>query len=151
MLPNKVCLRAFAQSKATANQPLKAAFEDFLTNYKSTATVSDQLAADALQNLNLDEDGLSDDYDFMDDVANDKEPRQRGRQFAEPKKKYMDILQKVADRQTNEVMIELDDLDNVGISAVKPCSNEYAANLVRPVRKRLRRGHGIATGGFHRA
>lgn len=53
----------------------------------------------------------------MDDVGNDKEPRRRDGQFAEPKKKYMDLLQKVANRQANEVTIELDDLDNVSVSA----------------------------------
>ena len=52
----------------------------------------------------------------MDDVGDGKESRQRGGQFQEPKKKYMDMLQKVANRQTNEVVIELDDLDNVGTS-----------------------------------
>ena len=49
----------------------------------------------------------------MDDVGNGKESRPRGGQFPEPKRKYMDMLQKVVDRQINEVIIELDDLDNV--------------------------------------
>ena len=48
----------------------------------------------------------------MDDVENGKESRPRG-QFPAPKRKYMDMLQKVVDRQTNEVIVELDDLDNV--------------------------------------
>lgn len=49
----------------------------------------------------------------MDDVGNGKESRPRGGQFPAPKKKYMDMLQKVVDRQINEVIVELDDLDNV--------------------------------------
>ena len=95
-----------------ADRHQKAAFEDFLTNYKSTTTETDDLAADALQDLNLDEDGLSDEYDFMDDVGNGKESRP-GRRLPAPKRKYMDLLQKVVDRKINEVIVELDDLDNV--------------------------------------
>lgn len=48
----------------------------------------------------------------MDDVADGKAARHAG-QHKEPKRKYMDMLQKVADRQMGEVTIELDDLDNV--------------------------------------
>ena len=55
----------------------------------------------------------------MDDVENGKDSRQRGARYAEPRRKYMDMLQKVADRQLNEVTIELDDLDLVGTSACK--------------------------------
>lgn len=48
----------------------------------------------------------------MDDVTDGKAARHTG-QHTEPKRKYMDMLQKVADRQIGEVTIELDDLDNV--------------------------------------
>lgn len=89
-----------------------AAFEDFLLNYKSTQTDQDLVATDAFEELNLDEDGTSDEYDFMDDVAGGKDARHAAR-HKEPKRKYMDMLQKVADRQIGEVTIELDDLDNV--------------------------------------
>ena len=85
-----------------------AAFEDFLQNYKSTTT-----ELDALEDLNLDGDGTSDEYDFMDDVTGDKERQQRSGATREPKRKYMDMLQKVADRKLNQVTIELDDLENV--------------------------------------
>jgi len=85
-----------------------AAFEDFLQNYKSPTT-----DLEALEDLNLDGDGTSDEYDFMDDVAGGKEARHRGGQAKEPKRKYMEMLQKVTDRQLDEVTIELDDLDNV--------------------------------------
>ena len=40
--------------------------------------------------------------------------RRPGGQSGPSKKKYMEILQQVADRQISEVMIELDDLENVG-------------------------------------
>jgi DNA replication licensing factor MCM7 len=47
----------------------------------------------------------------MDDAAgNSSRTRRR-----EPKKKYIEMLQKVADRQLTEVCIELDDLDTVSL------------------------------------
>ena len=73
------------------------------------------MEVDGLEDLNIDEDGLSDEYDFMEDVADAKSSRRMGGQHVEPKKKYMDFLQKVADRELSEVTIELDDLDNVGL------------------------------------
>ena len=90
------------------------AFEDFLTSFKSSASASDSSATYALQDLNIDEDGISDEYDFMDDVA-DGTGQSNGRtaKDRDPKKKYMEMLQRVADRHTSEVMIELDDLDAV--------------------------------------
>lgn len=53
----------------------------------------------------------------MEDVGNGKESRPRGGQSAAPRRKYMDMLQKVADRQLNQVTIELDDIDNVSLYA----------------------------------
>jgi len=50
---------------------------------------------------------------MLDDVTGGKEARQPNGQYKEPKRKYMDMLQKVVDRETDEVTIELDDLDNV--------------------------------------
>lgn len=94
---------------------LTAAFEEFLSNYKSTQTDLDTAATDAFQDLNIDGDGTSDEYDFMDDVAGGKEARRPLGQPPEARRKYMDILQKVADRQLNQVTIELDDLDNVSL------------------------------------
>lgn len=84
-----------------------------MSNYKSTQTDLELAATDAFQNLDIDGDGTSDEYDFMDDVAGGKETRNPNAQYKEPKRKYMDMLQKVADRQMDEVTIELDDLDNV--------------------------------------
>lgn len=50
---------------------------------------------------------------MLDDETGGKEARRPNGQHKEPKKKYMDMLQKVADRELDEVTIELDDLDNV--------------------------------------
>ena len=133
MLRNKVGPPDLASCTDNADQEYKAAFEDFLTNYKTTTSDSDQLAADALQDLNLDEDGLSDEYDFMDDVGNGKESRQRDGQSSYPRKKYMDLLQKVANRQADQVTIELDDLDNVSSTAGSRISIEDVAKVVRAV------------------
>ena len=66
-----------------------------------------------MQDLNIDGDGTSDEYDFMDDVAGGKDARRPTQLYKEPRRKYMDMLQQVADRELDEVTIELDDLDNV--------------------------------------
>ncbi|MCJ1485786.1 Mcm2-7 hexameric complex component [Schaereria dolodes] len=91
-----------------------AQFEEFLTSFKSSASASEASATNAFRDLIIDEDGLSDEYDFMDDVADGNggtRSNQRRTNERNPKKKYMEMLQKVADRHTSEVVIELDDLD----------------------------------------
>ena len=50
----------------------------------------------------------------MDDVAGDKDKRSKRGANREPKHKYMDMLQRVADRQQKQITIDLEDLDNVG-------------------------------------
>lgn len=87
----------------------QAAFEDFLQTFKSSATE----AVEQLEGLNLGEDGLSDEYDFMDDV-DDRTSTQRSRRQGRsrnPKPKYMQMLQDVADRVTSEILIDLNDLE----------------------------------------
>lgn len=96
--------RELFTDKETAVDGTTAAFHDFLTSYKSTEN--------ALEDLNIDGDNTSDEYDFMDDVAGRKDGQQSG-QSREARTKYMDILQQVADRKVSEILIELDDLDNV--------------------------------------
>ena len=93
-----------------------AAFEDFLTSFKSSELATEASATNALQSLNIDEDGLSDEYDFMEDAADAPgETRSdiKGQRDRDPKKKYMEILQNIADRQSSEICVELDDLDAV--------------------------------------
>lgn len=93
---------------------LPAAFEDFLTGYKSTTPVIEDPSI-ALQDLRLEQDGdnTSDEYDFMEDVAAAKEKHPSRTQTAGANRKYMDQLQQVVDRKRTELLIELDDLENV--------------------------------------
>lgn len=92
-------------------EPL-AAFEDFLSGYKLEPT-DNEIPSNALQELNIDDDNTSDEYDFMDDVTAAKEKQRPIRQTKKPRRKYMDQLQDVVDRKRDEILIELDDLDNV--------------------------------------
>ncbi len=66
--------------------------------------------------MNIDEDDFSDEYDFMDDDDEEgQNARRRTRaQDKTPKLKYMDLLQKIADRYEDEITIDLDDLATVG-------------------------------------
>ena len=86
-----------------------------MLNYKVSASTNEDSAADALGNLNLDEDDISDDYDFMDD-AEEQSSGRRGMSSSrnrEPRRKYLEVLQKVADREVSEICIDLDDLAEV--------------------------------------
>lgn len=99
------------------------AFRDFLENFKSSQSTSEEAATDAIDDLNLDEDRTSDEYDFMDDVAEEEGVRRRRAAGSKPsKRKYMSILQDVADREKTNVLIELDDLDEVRTVASTLCS-----------------------------
>ncbi|EXJ65498.1 minichromosome maintenance protein 7 (cell division control protein 47) [Cladophialophora yegresii CBS 114405] len=82
------------------------AFQSFLEKFETSRTSSDA-AAEAIDGLHLDGDHTSDEYDFMDDIADEDRAvsRRRG------KRKYMDMLQEVADRERQNVLIELDDLN----------------------------------------
>ncbi|MCJ1330588.1 Mcm2-7 hexameric complex component [Thelotrema lepadinum] len=90
----------------------QGAFEDFLLNYKVSASSNEDSAADALEHLNLDEDDISDDYDFMEDAEGQSNGRRRASNSRnrEPRRKYLEVLQKVADREISEICIDLDDL-----------------------------------------
>lgn len=88
-----------------------AAFEDFLQTFK---TSPQSALANALGDMNIDEDDFSDEYDFMDDDDEEGQTRRRTKaQAKQPKLKYADLLQKVADRYEEEITIELDDLAKV--------------------------------------
>jgi DNA replication licensing factor MCM7 len=88
--------------------------EDFLTSFKTSSSASEAAATSALEGLNIDEDGLSDEYDFVEDAAeagaNSTSRRGRGKEMMY---KYMEMLQKVANREVDEILIDLDDLDTV--------------------------------------
>ncbi|KAK4552971.1 DNA replication licensing factor MCM7 [Recurvomyces mirabilis] len=93
---------ALLTHKALANyEEQQAAFEDFLRNFKSSTTETE----DALDDLRLD--GDSDEYDFMDADDATREQRRETRS----KTKYMNVLQDVAERTKSQVLIDLDDLE----------------------------------------
>ena len=96
-------------------QAQSEAFRDFLDSFKSSESSSEGTAIDAIDDLNIDGDRTSDEYDFMDDVAEDEGGRsRRARQKHPSKRKYISLLQEVANRDRSEILIELDDLDIVG-------------------------------------
>ncbi|PWY74589.1 MCM-domain-containing protein [Aspergillus sclerotioniger CBS 115572] len=86
------------------------AFKDFLKHFKSFESASESAATEALEDLHIDEDGTSDEYDFMDDVDQEGGAQRAGRRRREPKLKYMQLLQEVADRERTNILVELDDL-----------------------------------------
>lgn len=92
---------------------------DFLQNFKSSSTE----AADQLQNLNLNGEGDSDEYDMVDD-SDDPAPGAASRRN-HSKAKYMHMLQDVADRTGTNVIIDLNDLDAVSTS----CRESIAVEL----------------------
>lgn len=62
-------------------------------------------------NVTIDEDDLSDEYDFMDEDDESGERRRRDKeQRRSPHHKYKEIMQKLADRAKDEIVIDLDDL-----------------------------------------
>ncbi|KAJ9142117.1 DNA replication licensing factor MCM7 [Pleurostoma richardsiae] len=102
-------MAALLQWKAPVNyEAQQSAFEAFLQDFK---TSPEQAITHALGNINIDEDDLSDEYDFMDEDEDAQQRRQqeKARQRL-PQYKYKDMLQKLADRQLDEVLIDLDDL-----------------------------------------
>jgi len=92
-----------------------AAFEEFLQTFKTSPAAS---ITHALGDMNIDEDDLSDEYDFMDEDDDEGQTsrRQARSQAKMPKLKYLDLLQKVVDRYEEEITIDLDDLAKVGIN-----------------------------------
>ena len=88
-------------------------FKNFLQHFKSFESAS---ATEALEDLHIDGDQTSDEYDFMDDVEENGAQRPgAARTRREPKVKYMKMLQDVANRDRTNILIELDDLATVGI------------------------------------
>lgn len=108
------------------------AFRDFLENFKSSESASEETATAAIDGLHIDGDGTSDEYDFMEDAENGDGTRSRrdGR-TGRDKRKYMATLQDVADRVKSNILIELDDLDVV--SRFPCCVNRYDADHTFPV------------------
>ncbi|KAL4871934.1 hypothetical protein BDV12DRAFT_13692 [Aspergillus spectabilis] len=112
------------------------AFKDFLKHFKSFESASASAAAEAIEDLRIDEDGTSDEYDFMDD-ADESGAQSSGarRRNKEQKLKYMQMLQDVADRERSDVLIELDDL----ITYERSLPEEVDLKLVQSVQKNTKR------------
>ncbi|PMB68295.1 DNA replication licensing factor MCM7 [Beauveria bassiana] len=103
---------ALREYKAIVNyethQTLKDAFEVFLKDFKTTP---EHTITTAMGNITIDEDDLSDEYDFMDDDDESGERRRRDREHRRaPHHKYQEIMQKLANRTQEEIVIDLDDL-----------------------------------------
>lgn len=89
-------------------------FKDFLQHFKTLQSSSEAAATEALEDLNIDGNRTSDEYDFMDDADDGEGAQTRGaRRRREPKLKYMQILQDISNRDASNIVIELDDLDIV--------------------------------------
>ncbi|KAI1470062.1 DNA replication licensing factor mcm7 [Daldinia caldariorum] len=122
----------------------QAAFETFLEKFK---TSPEQTLTHAIGQINIDEDDLSDEYDFMDRDDEEHERRRREKASAKlPKHKYADLMQKLADRTINEVLIELDDIaqwendTNDGLKLVESIemnTKHYVEILSRAIDKKM--------------
>jgi DNA replication licensing factor MCM7 len=100
------------------------AFRDFLESFKSESATEDT-AAVAIDGLHIDGDGTSDEYDFMDDAENGDGTRSRRDKRSRPdKRKYVALLQDIADRVKSDILIELDDLESVRESP-RPLRERY--------------------------
>ncbi|KAF7544440.1 hypothetical protein G7046_g9787 [Stylonectria norvegica] len=100
---------ALREFKAPVNyESQQRSFQDFLANFK---TSPEQTITTALGNITIDEDDLSDEYDFMDDDEQAGNQRQQDKARRRiPQNKYKDMLQQLADREIIEAAIDLDDL-----------------------------------------
>jgi DNA replication licensing factor MCM7 len=90
-------------------------FEDFLSHFKLSgeAALAHQMGGISIEQE--EEDDLSDEYDFMDD----EDPQARAREKAAqrgPIHKYVEVMQLVADRKQDEIVVDLDDLASVSFS-----------------------------------
>ncbi|TQV99415.1 hypothetical protein V2A60_004889 [Cordyceps javanica] len=84
------------------------AFELFLRDFKTTP---EHTITTAMGNITIDEDDLSDEYDFMDEDDQTGERRRHEKELRRvPHHKYKEILQSLADRRQDEIVIDLDDL-----------------------------------------
>lgn len=98
---------ALLQHKALADYEKQlVAFQSFLEKFETSKT---DAAAEAIESLQIDGDHTSDEYDFMDDLPEHDSNQSRRR----PKRKYLDMLLDVANRERSDILIELDDLQEV--------------------------------------
>ncbi|KAJ6784851.1 hypothetical protein PWT90_08704 [Aphanocladium album] len=100
---------ALREYKALVNyETHQNAFEVFLNDFKTSPA---HTITTAMGNVTIDEDDLSDEYDFMDEDDETGARRRRDKeQRRAPHHKYKEIMQKLADRTQDEIVIDLDDL-----------------------------------------
>ncbi|KAI1920747.1 DNA replication licensing factor MCM7 [Ophidiomyces ophidiicola] len=114
----------------------KELFKEFLQHFKSFESASESAATEAIEGLHIEENDISDDDDIMEEINGDtpggRSARRRNRQ---PKLKYMQVLQDVADRTKNNVLIELDDLD----AFVKTLPDGSHSDLISSVENNTKR------------
>ncbi|EFY92837.1 DNA replication licensing factor mcm7 [Metarhizium acridum CQMa 102] len=86
----------------------QSAFEEFLKDFK---TSPEHTITTAMGDITIDEDDLSDEYDFMDEdeESGDRRRKEKGNQRT-PQHKYKELLQQLADRTIDEITIDLDDV-----------------------------------------
>ena len=94
----------------TANLCNTEGFEEFLTQFKCSP---EQAITDGLGKINIDEDDLSDNDDLMNEDDGARARRRRERSV--PQHKYKKLLQKLANREITDLVIDLDDLESVGL------------------------------------
>ncbi|KAL1968521.1 hypothetical protein VTN77DRAFT_1731 [Rasamsonia byssochlamydoides] len=114
------------------------AFKDFLKHFKSFESASEAAATEAIEDLHIDGDRTSDEYDFMDDAEDGEGAQTSGRtarRRREPKHKYMQMLQEVADRERSHILIELDDLETFE----KSLPDDANLKLVESIQKNTKR------------
>ncbi|CBF70403.1 hypothetical protein AN5992.2 [Aspergillus nidulans FGSC A4] len=112
------------------------AFKDFLKHFKSFESASASAATEAIEDLHIDEDGISDEYDFMEDADESGAQSRAGRRRnKEPKLKYMQMLQDVADRERLDVLVELDDLVNYERSLPEEVDLKLAQSVQRNTKR----------------
>ncbi|CAI7673348.1 unnamed protein product [Penicillium manginii] len=112
-------------------------FKDFLQHFKTLQSSSEAAATEALEDLNIDGNRTSDEYDFMDDADDGEGAQTRGaRRRREPKLKYMQILQDISNRDASNIVIELDDLDIYEKSLPE---EQQSLNLVGSIQKNTKR------------
>lgn len=88
-----------------------ATFKTFLQDFKASPADS---ITHALGGMNIEEEDLDDEYDFMDEDNEDEERRRQERaDRKKPYHKYKDLMQQLANRDIDEVLIELDDIAQV--------------------------------------
>jgi DNA replication licensing factor MCM7 len=106
---------ALREFKAPVNyESQERALAGFLKDFK---TSPEQTLTTALGDITIGEDELEDEYDFMDDdeQANDRRREER-EQRRQPRHIYKEMLQKLANRVQDTVVIDLDDLATVCLS-----------------------------------